>query len=437
MMRKDLIIAGGIVVDPAGGIEGMRDVLVRDGRIAAVERRILVRRAKKGRKPDFEAVDARGCWVVPGLIDLHVHLRQPGQSPDETIATGTRAAARGGITSLVTMPNTRPVVDTPARLKSLLARIKKEAVVNVLVAAAVTVSQKGRRTTDFDALAKSGACAFSDDGLPVVDPNLMRAALNASKRLGLPVLDHAETPHLTGCGVVHDGPFAKRRKLPGIPSRSETLMAMRDIALAHQTGGHLHICHASCAGTVDMIRRAKRAGVRVSAEAAPHHFTLTDSDIDPKNASYKMKPPLREGRDREAIIRGLSDGTIDAIATDHAPHRASRKKLGILKAPFGMTGLETALPLSLALLDRRALDPRRLVERMSTAPARLLGLKSKGHLRRGADADITIIDPKAEETYASTVSRSRNTPFWGRRLRGLARATIVGGKVVYLRESGK
>lgn len=433
MSRKDLIIAGGVVVDPAGGVEGMRDVLVRDGKVAAVERGILARRAKKGRKPDFQAIDARGCWVVPGLIDLHVHLRQPGQSADETIATGTRAAARGGVTSLVTMPNTRPVVDTPARLKALLAKIKKEAVVNVFPAAAVTVGQKGKRLTDFDALAKAGARAFSDDGLPVVDADLMREALRASKRLDLPVLDHAETPHLTGCGVVHDGPFAKRRKLPGIPSRSETLMAMRDIALAHQTGGRLHICHASCAGTVDLVRRAKHAGARVTAEAAPHHFTLTDADVDPNNASYKMKPPLREGRDREALIQGLSDGTIDAIATDHAPHRAARKKLGMLKAPFGMTGLETALPLSLALIERRALDPRRLVERMSAAPARLLGLKNKGHLGKGADADITVIDPAAEETYASTASKCRNTPFWGRRLRGLARATIVAGKVVHLR----
>jgi dihydroorotase len=431
--RKDLIIAGGGVVDPANGVEEVRDVLIRDGRIAAVERNILARRAKKGRKPDFQAIDARGCLVLPGLIDLHVHLRQPGQSADETVATGTRAAARGGFTSVLTMPNTSPVVDTPERLKRLLAKIRKEAVVNVFVAAAVTVGQKGKKLTDLDALAKAGAAAFSDDGMPVVDPKLMRGALEASKRCGLPVLDHAETPHLTGCGVVHDGEFAKRRGLPGIPHRSETLMVMRDIALAHQTGGTLHICHASCSGTVDLVRRAKHAGVRVTAEAAPHHFTLTDSEIDPKDASYKMKPPLREGADREALIQGLSDGTIDAIATDHAPHRASRKKLGLLKAPFGMTGLETAIPLSLALVQRRALDARRLAERMSVAPAKLLGLKAKGHLGAGADADVTVIDPEAEETYAATESKCRNSPFWGRRLRGLARATIVGGKVVHLR----
>jgi len=432
-MKKDLIIAGGTVIDPENGLEGIRDVLIRNGKVEAVQKGILAKRAKKGKQQDFKAIDARGCWVTPGLIDLHVHLRQPGQSADETIASGTRAAARGGITSLVTMANTKPVLDTAARLKSLLAKIKKEAVVNVFPVGAVTVGLKGKKSTDLDALAKAGAIAFSDDGMPVVDSKLMRTALEASKRLGLPVLDHAETPHLTGPGVVHEGSFSKREKLPGIPSRSETFMVMRDIALAHQTGGALHICHTSCAGSIELVRRAKAQGVRVTAEAAPHHFTLTDDDIDPKNASFKMKPPLRGGSDREAIIQGLSDGTVDAIATDHAPHRASRKKLGIKKAPFGMTGLETAIPLSLNLTQRGALDARRFVERLSVFPAKLLGLKKKGHLTKGADADITVIDPNAEETYESTASKCKNTPFWGKRLRGLARATIVGGKVVYLR----
>ncbi|PCI37376.1 MAG: dihydroorotase [Elusimicrobia bacterium] len=432
-MKKDLIIAGGTVIDPVNKIEEIRDVLIRGGKIVSVARGILAKRAKKGKKPDFQAIDARGCWVTPGLIDLHVHLRQPGQSADETIITGTRAAARGGITSLVTMANTSPVLDTPARLKSLLAQIKKDALVNVFPVGAITVGLKGKKLTNLDALAHAGAIAFSDDGMPVVNSKLMRAALEASKRLNRPVLDHAETPHLTGTGVVHEGAFSKRAKLKGIPSRSETLMVMRDIALAHQTGGTLHICHASCAESVELVRRAKAQGVRVSAEAAPHHFTLTDDDIDPKNASFKMKPPLRGGNDREAIIQGLADGTIDAIATDHAPHRATRKKVGIKKAPFGMTGLETAIPLSLNLTRRGALDARRFVERMSVFPAKLLGLKTKGHLGKGADADITVIDPNAEETYATTASKCRNTPFWGRRLRGLARATIVSGKIAYLR----
>ncbi len=426
---SELRIINGLVVDPASGIETRRDVLVSKGKIAALippGRRTRVRRV----------LNAAGCWVVPGLIDLHVHLREPGAPEDETVASGTRSAAAGGVTTLLAMPNTRPVIDTPTRVRRARSLARRQALVNVLIAGAVTRGQEGKRLTPLAQLAAAGAAAFSDDGRPVMNAELMRQALLTARRLNLPVLDHAEDDHLTGDGVVHAGRFAKRTGVPGIPATSETLIAMRDIALAELTGGHLHICHASCAGTVELVRAAKKRGAPVTAEAAPHHFTLVDTDIPDRDPNYKMNPPLRGRADRAALLEGLSDGTLDAIATDHAPHAPAKKARGIVRAPFGVIGLETLLPLSLSLVERGILSRLQLIDRLSAAPARILGLKTKGHLRpRTADADITIIDPDVRWKVAQRcASRSRNTPFAGRWVRGRARATIVGGKVVFSRE---
>jgi len=426
MGNPSLLIRGGTLVDPSQGVDAPRDVLLENGRVEAILR--------PGQKPppDARVLDAAGCWVIPGIIDLHVHLREPGREEAETIETGTRSAAKGGVCTVLAMPNTLPPTDSPEKVRWVYARARERASVNVLVAGAVTLGQAGRALTRMEALAAAGAAAFSDDGLPVADAGLMRAALKRAKRLGLPVLDHAEDLELTGRGVMHEGAASRRKRLPGIPAFSEALMSARDIRLAEETGAPLHLCHVSCAAVVDMVRDAKRRGVRVTAEAAPHHFSLTDEDIPDADPNYKMKPPLRAARDRAAVIEGLADGTLDVIATDHAPHPAGEKARGMCGAPFGIVGLETLIPLSLELVRRRALSRRALAERLSTSPARILGLRAKGTLRRGADADVTLIDPAARTILrAPLASKSANTPFLGRALRGAARATIVGGRVAY------
>ncbi|MBI5595935.1 MAG: dihydroorotase [Elusimicrobia bacterium] len=427
MERRPFLIKGGLLVDPAAGTEGVRDILLENGKVSAVARRI-----SPGRSFDGEVFDAAGLWVLPGLVDLHVHLREPGRTEDETVLTGSEAAARGGVTTVLAMPNTKPAVDSPALVRRVLAAGRKGPV-TVLTAAAVTRGQAGRALTDFEACAAAGASAFSDDGFPVTDGALMRRALEAAKRLGLPVLDHAEDLGCTGRGVLAPG-AARRLGVAGIPPESEVLMAARDIALARLTGGPLHLCHVSCAGTVALLREAKRQGLRVSAEAAPHHFTLTDAQV-PRGrsaADWKMKPPLRAAADRRAVRAALRDGTIDAIATDHAPHHPSKKAVGVCGAPFGIIGLETSLPLSLELWRAGLVTRRRLVELLSASGARLLGLKAKGTLRRGADADLVAVDPDLRWTpRAPYASKSRNTPFTGRALRGRAVLTVARGRPVW------
>ena len=427
MRRRPFLIKGGLLIDPSSGTEGVRDVLLKDGKVAAVAPRI-----RPGRLFDGEVFEARGLWVMPGIVDLHVHLREPGRTEDETVMTGAEAAARGGVTTVLAMPNTKPAVDSPALVRRVLAAAEG-APVTVLTASAVTRGQAGRALADFDACARAGASAFSDDGFPVTDGALMRRALETAGRLGLPVLDHAEDLGCTGAGVLAPG-AARRLGVPPIPPESEVLMAARDIALARLTGGPLHLCHVSCAGTVALLREAKGRGLAVTAEAAPHHFTLTDAQVPAgrRAADWKMKPPLRAAADRAAVRAALADGTIDAIATDHAPHHPAKKALGVCGVPFGIIGLETSLPLSLELWRAGVLSRRGLIERLSAAPARILGLRAKGSLRRGADADVVVADPALRWTprppYAS---RSRNTPFTGRSLRGRAVLTISRGRAVW------
>ena len=428
-MPEHRLVTGGLVIDPARGLEAVRDVLIEDGKVVEVAASLSRKPALKG----VPTIDAKGKWVIPGLVDMHVHLREPGREGDETIASGTRAAARGGVTTVLAMANTEPVTDTPSQLAFLAARAKSDAAVTVLFAGAVTVGQKGEKLTEFAKLKAAGAAALSDDGKPVMSAGLLRRALEHAKDLGLLVIDHCEDTTLSAGACAHEGPASLRKGLKGAPWAAETVQVVRDIALAELTGGRVHIAHLSTASSVAAVRNAKKAGIRVSAEACPHHFALVDSMVPGYEGDWKMNPPLREDKDREALLAGLADGTIDAIATDHAPHGCAAKSLGMDLAPFGVIGLETSLSVALTeLFHKKVLTKRKLVERMSAAPAALLGLKGKGTLAPGADADLAIVDPDAVWTPAAPFhSKSRNTPFSGRRLKGRVLTTLSAGRVVH------
>ena len=422
-----LLIRGGRVIDPAARLDAELDVWMRDGRVADVAP------PKKIRGSADETFDARGLIVAPGFIDLHVHLREPGQAYKETIASGTAAAAAGGFTSVCAMPNTVPVNDSPETTAWML-QPERGAVVNVFPIAAATHGSRGEQLTDFGALQRAGAVAFTDDGKPVFNPGLMQEALRLSAELHVPLIQHAEdTRHTAGCSM-HDGPTAFRLGLRGMTAEAEASVIERDVQLAQATGGHYHVAHLSTAEALKVVRRGKRAHVRVTCEATPHHFALTDDDVGDYNTNFKMNPPLRSAADREALQVALADGTVDAIATDHAPHALHEKQVEFERAAFGIIGMETALGLAMTRLHReRGVPLSRIVELFSSGPARVIGLKSRGSLQRGYHADITIFDPKARWTYDVSKSRSlaRNSPFDGSRLTGRVLATIVGGKIVY------
>lgn len=424
-----MIVTGGLLIDPASRVEAVRDVLIEDGRISAIGTGLARKSALKG----VPAIDAKGKWVIPGLVDMHVHLREPGREGDETIETGTKAAARGGVTTVLAMANTEPVCDSPSQLAFLRAKARTDAVITVLFAGAVTAGQKGEKLTEFAKLRAAGAAALSDDGRPVMNAGLLRRALEYANDLGLLVIDHCEDLSLSNGACVNEGPTALRKGLRGAPWAAETVQVVRDIALAQLTGARLHIAHVSAAASVEAIRTAKKNGVRISAEAAPHHFALNDKEINGYDSNWKMNPPLRGAEDRLALLSGLSDGTIDAIATDHAPHGCAAKSLGMDLAPFGVIGLETSLAVALTdLFHKKILTRRKLVERMSSGPAALLGLKNKGTLAPGADADLVIVDPDMAWTPAAPfLSKSSNTPFIGRRLKGRAVTTLSAGRVVH------
>ncbi len=428
----DLLIKSGRVVDPSQKLDATADVLLRDGRVAEIG---------SGLKSAGEVVDARGLVVCPGLIDLHVHLREPGQFHKETIASGTAAAAAGGFTSVCCMPNTNPVNDLPA-ITRWMQQPERGAVVNVFPVAAATQASAGERLTDFAALREAGAVAFTDDGRPVLDPQLMREALQRAAALGVPIIQHAEDTRLTANCAMHEGPTAFRLGLRGMSVDAEAGIVERDIALARETRAHLHIAHLSTATALHAVREAKRAAAasqakpaaRITCEVTPHHFTLTDEDVGEYDTNCKMNPPLRSRADREALLRGLADGTVDAIATDHAPHALFEKRQEFDRAPFGITGLETALALALTLLHHRDGVPLdRIVELMSTNPASIAGLEARGTLRPGAIADVTLFDPKQRWRFdlAQSRSRSHNSPFDGWEFTGRVVATIVGGRVAY------
>ena len=422
-----LLIRGGRVIDPAARLDAELDVLLRDGRVAEVAP------AKKIRGSADETFDARGLIVSPGFIDLHVHLREPGQAYKETIASGTAAAAAGGFTSICAMPNTVPVNDSP-EITAWMGQAERGAVVNVFAIAAATRGSLGEQLTDFRALQRAGAVAFTDDGKPVLNSGLMQEALRLSAELQVPLIQHAEdTRRTAGCSM-HEGPTAFRLGLRGMRAEAEASVIERDVQVAQATGGHYHVAHLSTAEALKVVRRGKRARVQVTCEVTPHHFALTDEGVGDYDTNFKMNPPLRSAADREALQVALADGTVDAIATDHAPHALHEKQVEFERAAFGIIGLETALGLAITKLHREHGVPlSRIVELFSSGPARVIGLKSRGSLQRGYHADVTIFEPKARWTYDvnKSCSLARNSPFNGSQLTGRVVATIWGGKVVY------
>ncbi len=427
MPEARLLIEGGRVLDAAQKVNEIRDLLIEDGKVRECAPGLKGKISKDGLK----VISAKGRWVLPGIIDAHVHLREPGRGKDETIASGTAAAAKGGVTAVLAMPNTDPPVDSPERVRWVLDAARKDAAVRVLASGAVSKGQKGEELAPLGGMVEAGAVAFTDDGRAVATAQLMRRALEYAKAFGVPVIDHCEEPSLSAGGCMNEGEVSFRRGLNGIPRAAEAVIALRDIELARLAGGKLHLAHVSCRETVEALRRAKKDGLAVTGEACPHHFTLIDADVPEYDPNFKMNPPLRTAGDRDALREGLADGTLDAIATDHAPHAPDRKALSFQEAPFGVIGLETLIPLSLDLVHAGVLSPLRWAELLTAGPARILGLRASGSLRPGFDADVTIVDPEAQWTAEAFASKSKNSPFIGKRLKGRAAATIVGGKIVF------
>ncbi len=425
---RPIVVQGGRVIDPGRGTDDVADVVMLEGKIAETGRGL-------GRPDDAIVVDASGKIVAPGLIDLHVHLREPGQEDVETVASGAMAAAAGGFSAVCAMPNTDPVTDNQAAVGFIVSQAQRAGRARVYPIGAVSLGQKGMQLAEFGELVGAGAVAVSDDGKPVVSSHLMRTALEYARTFNIPVADHCEDPTLAAGGAMHEGLVSTRLGLKGVPAAAEEIMVARDILLAELTGGHVHLCHMSTRGSVELIRRAKEKGLRVTAEACPHHFTLTHAACEGYDTNAKMNPPLREPEDRDAVREGLRDGTIDVICTDHAPHHYDAKEREFDDAPNGIIGLETALGLAITeLVGGGLLDLPTLLVRMSAAPARIFNLPG-GSLAPGSPADVVIIDPDArwEVRPESFHSKSRNTPFGGRQLTGRADATIVRGQVVFQR----
>jgi dihydroorotase len=447
---KPLLLSGGRVIDPLYEVDAACDLLVTDGEVEALEP------AGTLKPPDgAEVIDVTGLWVIPGLIDPHVHLRDPGFPEKETILTGLRAAAAGGFVAVAAMANTSPVNDTPEITRYMLGRAQDAHAARLIPVSAVTKGLGGRELADFDAMAAAGARMFSDDGIPVDDQVVLSDALERVSRLGFAISLHEEDLALTGRGAINAGETSKRLGVAGIPAAAETSRVRRDLAMAVGSGAAVHVAHISAADSVELVRAAKKRAAKVTCEAAPHHFTLDDGAILKSGPNAKMAPPLRSREDVEAVLHALADGTIDMIATDHAPHDSVSKKMESLARFFGterdakplppdraeefahaangVVGLETAVGLALGLVHRGLIGPSRLVELMSLNPARLLRLETNGTLAVGARADLTVIDPNLQWTVdpAKFLSKSRNTPFGGMKLKGRAVMTVVSGKIIY------
>ena len=426
-----LLIANGYVIDPSQGINAGKDLLIEDGRVAAVLGR------GESRPEGAEVFDATGLVVAPGFIDLHTHLREPGQEYKETIASGAAAAVAGGFTSVCAMPNTDPVNDNPAVTSFIVEQSQTVGLANIFPVGAITKGSKGEGLAEMGEMKRAGIVAVTDDGRPIPSPGLMRRAMEYARGFDLAVMDHCDDRTLAAGGVMHEGEWSLRLGLRGRPALAEESDAMRDCALAELTGARVHLAHVSTRGAIEAVRRAKERGAQVTCEVTPHHFTLTDAACEGFDTNTKMNPPLRSREHVEAILEAVADGTVDVVATDHAPHHADEKALEFDHAPFGITGLETAVALALErLVHRGHIGLERLVELFSTNPARIFRLADRGTLRPGAWGDVTVLDPDLSWTFdaSRSKSRSRNTPFDGWTLQGAAVATIVAGRVVYRRE---
>ncbi len=428
----NLWIKNGHLLDPATGSDEICDLFIMEGKILAKGE--LPQEKKAGfMEGGVKEIDAAGSYVMPGFVDLHVHLREPGFEYKETIKTGTMAAARGGFTAVCPMPNTKPSTDCPEMIQKVLEIAKKDSPVRVYPVGAVTKGQQGLELTDIEGMVKAGAKAISEDGKSVMNASLYREAMKEAARLSIPVLAHCEDKNMVGNGAMNAGKKAEKMGIEGISNAVEDVIVARDILLAKETGARLHLCHCSTADSVEMIRIAKEDGLTVSGEVCPHHFTLTDEEIPSDDANYKMNPPLRSSTDVERLKDGLRDGVMEAISTDHAPHGDEEKKKSIAEAPFGIVGSETVFSLAVTELVKKGfLTPIELVRRMSTNPCRILGVQG-GSLQPGMPADITIADFDAEYVIDKNefVSKGKNTPFHGRKVSGKVEYTIVSGEVVY------
>lgn len=421
-----LLIKHGRVVDPVSGTVSIQDLYIENGKVVQLEKDI--------RQEADQVIDAEGLVVCPGLVDMHVHLRDPGLTYKEDIFTGTAAAAHGGVTSVACMANTDPVVDNPEQIRYVKDKAAQANGVHVYPIAAVSLGMRGEEPSDADALKKAGAIALSDDGCNVDNANLMRDVMIHAKRLELPVLCHCEDTTMVEGRAVNEGSVSRQLWLEGRPAIAEEIMVMRDAMLAEETGAHVHICHVSTAKSVDIIRRMKKRGVAITCETCPQYFTLTEDEILTQGSMARVNPPLRTAKDIKGIITGLKDGTIDAIATDHAPHSAEEKARPLTRAPSGMVGLETSLAITLTeLYHTGKMKLPEIIKRMTYTPASILHLSSKGRLSLGSDADITIFDPEEVWTIdpEQFASKARNTPFAGREVKGKVKYTIVGGNVIY------
>jgi dihydroorotase len=426
-VTRPLVLAGGRILDPSRGIDGVGDVLIEEGAI------VCAGTGTVDRPEGARVIDCVGAIVAPGFIDVHCHLREPGREDVETIATGARAAAAGGFVAVCAMPNTDPVTDNQAAVGFVLRQGLAARAARVFPIGAISVGQKGQALAEFGEMVGAGAVAVSDDGRPVASAQLMRTALEYARTFDVPVVDHCEEPTLAAGGAMNEGVVSARLGLPGVPSEAEEIMVIRDILLARRTGGHVHIAHVSTRGSVELLRWGKDRGIRVTAEVCPHHLTLTESAVEGYNTNAKMNPPLRTAEDVAALVEALRDGTIDVVATDHAPHHYDEKEREFSDAPNGIVGLETALGVVLTkLVHAGAIDVATLVERMAIAPARIFHLPG-GSLAPGRPADITVFDPTRKWTVdpAAFLSKGRNTPYRGWALTGRAICTVVGGDVVY------
>ena len=442
-MAGTLLISGGRILDPGQGIDKVADVLVAKGKVTWI--------GDKGTAPvtaDFKTIDAKGLIVCPGFIDLHCHLRDPGFEDKETIKTGTKAAAKGGFTTICCMPNTNPPLDSQSTIDYVKETAEAVGIVQVLPIGCITKGRQGKELTEMNELAESGVIGFSDDGDPVASSRIMSLAMDYGRTLGLPIIDHCEDPQLSDGGFMNDGWVSARLGLKGMPKAAEEILVARDIALAQMTGARLHIAHVSTAGSVELIRRAKEAGAFVTAEVTPHHLILTEERVMGSqlrknerlayDTNAKVNPPLRTKEDGAALIKGLKDGTIDAIATDHAPHTLADKMCEFGLAAFGISGLETAFACLMGLVHEGRLDLKTLISKLTVEPARIIGIKyaELGVLKPGCRADITIFDPNIEWVVDSSsfASKGKNTPFDGYHFKGKVRTTVVAGQVVYKSE---